>query len=208
MVLESFGQPLRLREFAVSPPEAGATVARVAYGGICGTDVHLAAGRLPMPTPVVMADVFGAPLAEGDRVVWASSIPCGRCYYCLLKEERTLCPNRRIYGINQPADAWPHLSGGWADRIYLQPGSTIVRIPDTVSFEEVIALGCAGPTVVHGVLHLLDIGVGDVVCVQGSGPVGLARRCTRNCAAPARSCCSVLRRTGSAWPAISAWRTS
>ena len=30
-----------------------------------------------------------------------------------------------MYGINQSAGVWPHLSGGWAERIYLQPGSTV-----------------------------------------------------------------------------------
>ena len=39
---------------------------------------------------------------------------------------------------------------------------------------EVIALGCAGPTAVHGVLGLLRIRVGETVVVQGAGPVGLA----------------------------------
>lgn len=144
--------------------------------------MHLQQGRLPIPTPVIMGheavgrierlgeglerDVLGQPLSAGDRVVWASNIPCGRCSACLLLGERTLCPDRKIYGINQRSDAWPHLSGGWADTIYLQPGSTLVRIPDAVRSEEVIALGCAGPTVVHGVLGLLRIQVGDVVAVQ------------------------------------------
>jgi threonine dehydrogenase-like Zn-dependent dehydrogenase len=176
------------RRLAEGPP--GAVVARVDYAGICGTDVHLQQGRLPIPTPIIMgheavgrvedagegvtADVLGRRLAEGDRIVWASNIPCGRCYYCLVLGERTLCPDRRIYGINQRADTWPHLSGGWADVIYLQPGSTIIRIPDEVTSEEVIALGCAGPTTVHGILRLLHIRVGDTVAVQGCGPVGLA----------------------------------
>jgi threonine dehydrogenase-like Zn-dependent dehydrogenase len=190
MVLAAVNEPLTYQEFEVPDPGPGAAVARVDYGGICGTDVHLQQGRLPMPTPLVMGheavgrvarlgpgveyDVLGRLLAPGDRIVWASNIPCGRCYYCLRVGERTLCADRKIYGINQRADTAPGLSGGWAEMIYLQPGSTIIRIPDEVDSEEVIALGCAGPTAVHGVLGLLRIGVGDIVAIQGCGPVGLA----------------------------------
>jgi threonine dehydrogenase-like Zn-dependent dehydrogenase len=38
----------------------------------------------------------------------------------------------------------------------------------------VIALGCAGPTAVHGALFSTEIAAGDTVVVQGCGPVGLA----------------------------------
>ncbi len=190
VVLREFHSPLVLERAEVPEPEPGAVVARVSYGGVCGTDIHLHHGHLPMPTPVVLgheavgrvwrlgegvgADLLGAPLREGDWIAWASSIPCGRCYWCLVEGERTLCEQRRVYGINQRFDDWPHLSGGWADFIYLQPGTAIVRLPEGVTPEQVISLGCAGPTVVHGVLHIAEVRFGDVVIVQGSGPVGMA----------------------------------
>jgi threonine dehydrogenase-like Zn-dependent dehydrogenase len=189
-VLEEFGRDVAVREYEVPGPEPGAVVAGVDYGGVCGTDVHLRHGRLPIPVPVVLgheavghvealgdgvgSDALGGPLAEGDRIGWASSIACNRCYYCLIEQARTLCTDRVVYGINQGADEWPHLSGGWADAIYLRPGTTVVRIPDDVSSEQVIALGCAGPTVAHGMARLGPVPAGGVVAVQGSGPVGLA----------------------------------
>lgn len=190
VVLEAFGEPVVLRHHATPDVGPGAAIVRIAFGGVCGTDVHLQQGRLPMPTPVVLGheavgtieqlgeglevDITGQPLKVGDRVGWASSIPCGRCPACLLQGERTLCANRRVYGINQRFDEFPGLSGGWADRAYLQPNSAIVRIPDGVSFEQVISLGCAGPTAVHGVLHKTQVRSGDTVVIQGAGPVGLA----------------------------------
>jgi threonine dehydrogenase-like Zn-dependent dehydrogenase len=39
---------------------------------------------------------------------------------------------------------------------------------------DVVALGCAGQTAVHGVIGLLKVAVGESVVVQGAGPVGLA----------------------------------
>jgi len=189
-VLKSFGAPLEIESFDVPDPEPGALLVQVAYGGICGTDVHLQAGHLPMPTPVILGheavgtvaalgrevteDALGAPLAEGDRVTWASSIACGRCFYCRQERQPTLCENRRVYGISRSSDRWPHLSGSWGDLQYLEAGSTVVRLPGDVSMEAAIALGCAGPTVVHGLLGIAKPGVGDTVVVQGCGPVGLA----------------------------------
>jgi threonine dehydrogenase-like Zn-dependent dehydrogenase len=189
-VLREVGAPLELREYPEVAPREGAVVVDVRHGGICGTDVHLQDGRLPVPLPLVMGheavgtvratgagadtDALGSPLRPGDLVTWASSVPCLRCFYCVAEKEYSLCERRRIYGINQAADQWPHLSGGWAEQIYLGPGSALFRLPDGMSADAVIALGCAGPTVVHGLLGVLPPRVGDTVVVQGSGPVGIA----------------------------------
>ena len=190
VVLETFNEPLVVREAEVPEPEPGALVAEVTYGGVCGTDVHLHHGNLPIPTPLILgheavgrvwklgegvaADFTGAPLREGDAIAWSSNIPCGRCYWCVVERERTLCADRTVYGVNQRFDEWPRLSGGWADYVYLRPGSAIFRLPDGVPPEQAISLGCAGPTAVHGVLDITRIGVGNTVVVQGSGPVGMA----------------------------------
>ena len=54
MVLKAFDEPLIGEELRIPEPGPGAALARVDYGGICGTDVHLQQGRLPIPTPIVM----------------------------------------------------------------------------------------------------------------------------------------------------------
>jgi threonine dehydrogenase-like Zn-dependent dehydrogenase len=171
-------------------PKPGAIVAAIDYGGVCGTDVHLQAGRLAIPVPLVLGhegvgrvetlgegvdhDALGAPLSVGDRIAWASSIACGTCFYCRDAQEPTLCERRRIYGITRPLEEPPHLTGSWAETIYLEPGTTVVRLDDTQPSKAVIALGCAGPTVVHGLLHISPVRPGESVVVEGAGPVGLA----------------------------------
>lgn len=190
MVLRAFNEPLSIEEAPIPDPEAGAVVARITLGGVCGTDVHLHHGNLPIPTPLILGheavgrvealgsgvdtDFTGAPLRKGDAIAWASNIPCGRCDWCVIEGERTLCPNRKVYGVNQRFDEWPRLSGGWADFAYLQPGSAVFKLPPDISPEQAISLGCAGPTAVHGVLDVVGIRVGETVVVQGSGPVGIA----------------------------------
>ncbi|WP_420093239.1 zinc-binding dehydrogenase [Mycolicibacterium agri] len=189
-VLETTGGEVRIGTYPAAPAQPGAVVVDVLHAGICGTDIHLQDGRLPVPLPVILgheavgvvrelgdgvdADATGDRLRAGDHVVWASSIPCGRCHYCVALHEYSLCEQRRVYGINQSAQVWPHLSGGWAERIYLQPGTALFRVPAQLSGLEVVALGCAGPTIVHGLLGRAAPRVGEVVVIQGAGPVGMA----------------------------------
>ena len=95
--------------------------------GICGTDVHLWLGQLPIPLPIIMGhetvgrieawawvlqnDWRGNPLHVGDRVCWASSIACGECFYCRVKNQPTRCLTRKAYGISYSAAEAPHLRG-------------------------------------------------------------------------------------------------
>lgn len=189
-VLEATGGDVEIRSYPAPHAQPGAVVVDIVHAGICGTDIHLQDGRLPVPLPVILGheavgivrelgdgvdlDATGTPLRVGDPVVWASSIPCGRCYHCVALGEYSLCEQRRIYGINQSSEIWPQLSGGWAERIYLQPATAIFRVPDRLSALQVVALGCAGPTIVHGLLGHAAPQVGETVVVQGAGPVGIA----------------------------------
>jgi threonine dehydrogenase-like Zn-dependent dehydrogenase len=189
-VLARFHQPLEVREYpAPEGPGPGAALVKVEMAGICGTDVHLWQGQLPIPVPVILGhetvgriealgkglerDWPGQPLVVGDRVAWASSIVCGACYYCRVKRQPTRCVARKAYGISYCADEPPHLHGGYAEYILLRPGTAIFRLPETLPTEAVVGAGCALWTALHGV-ERMGISLGDVVVVQGSGPVGLA----------------------------------
>ena len=166
-----------MEEFDLPAPRDGDMVVEIGLGGVCGTDLHLTQGHLSVPTPLVVGGVdldgLGQPLHVGDPVSWSSNIPCGRCYYCEHGREPTLCNDRKVYGVTRGAEQWPHLSGTWADHIYLEAGTTVVRLADELDPLDVIALGCAGPTVVHA-LRLTRVNVGSYVVVQGAGPVGIA----------------------------------
>lgn len=189
VVLREFNQPLDITSLPVPDPAPGAIIARVSYGGVCGTDVHLHHGSLKIPHPLILGhegvgtvaklgdgvthDFTGAPLQEGDAIAWMSNISCGKCHWCVVEGRRTLCQERKVYGVNQALDDFPGLSGSWADMIYLQPGSAIFKLTD-VTPVQAIALGCAGPTAFHGVIDVTGVEVGDTVVVQGCGPVGIA----------------------------------
>lgn len=189
-VLEVFNEPLRLHTYEVpAGVEPGAVLVRTEMAGICGTDVHLWQGQLPIKLPVILGhetvgrieelgagvekDWSGQPLKVGDRVTWNSAVSCGQCYYCAVKKQPTRCAQRRAYGIGYPCDCAPHFLGGYAEFHYLRPRTTIFKLPEDLPTESVIGAGCALITAIHGV-ERTGIAWQDNVVVQGAGPVGIA----------------------------------
>jgi threonine dehydrogenase-like Zn-dependent dehydrogenase len=188
-VLAAVGEPLELRRIPLAPPRAGDAVVAVEYGGICGTDLHIAQGHLPVPIPLVLGHegigvveraepgairVDGQPLTPGERVMWASSIACGRCWQCRVTREPTLCASRRTYGVNRGLDDAAAPGGAWSERMPLVAGTTIVPVPDDVEPLAAMSLACAGPTILHALDERRPIRRGETVVVQGAGPVGMA----------------------------------
>jgi threonine dehydrogenase-like Zn-dependent dehydrogenase len=188
-VMPDFNRPLEIREYPLPEEiEPGAVLVKVEMAGICGTDVHLWKGQLPIPRPIILGhetvgtivklgegvetDWTGAPLREGDRVAWYAGRLCGQCYYCVQKRQPTRCLKRKAYGITYNCDLSPHFLGGYAEYHYLLPGSAIFKLDDLTT-EMVVGAGCALNTAVHGI-ERMGIGWGDTVVIQGSGPVGLA----------------------------------
>jgi D-arabinose 1-dehydrogenase-like Zn-dependent alcohol dehydrogenase len=190
VALQAFGEPLQLLATQQPTPGPGEVIVDVTGAGVCGTDVHISAGRMNVPLPLVLGheavgcvrsvgdgvvgDAAGQPLAVGDAVTWASNIACGRCYYCVQEGERSLCEARLVYGINVGLTDRNGGNGSYGQQMRLRQGTTIVRVPAGVSPAQVVALGCAGPTAVHAMFGPAAVSVGETVVVQGSGPVGLA----------------------------------
>src|SRR5256885_1419516 len=189
-ILEQFKGALTLREWPLPGKlEPSAALVRTEMAGICGTDVHLWKGELPIGLPVILGpesvgrieqlgeglerDWTGQPLSDGDRLTWNSSISCGHCDYCAEKRQPTRCPQRRAYGIGYRCDQAPHFLGGYAEFHYLKPGTTIFKLPEDLPTESVIGAGCALVTAIHGV-ERTGIDWQDNVVVQGAGPVGIS----------------------------------
>jgi threonine dehydrogenase-like Zn-dependent dehydrogenase len=189
-VLEHFKAPLTLRDYPLpSQIEPGAALVRTEMAGICGTDVHLWKGELPIQLPIILGhetvgrieqlgagleiDWTGQPLAIGDRVAWTSASSCGKCFYCAEKKQPTRCPHRRAYGIGYRSDQPPHFLGGYAEFHYLRPGANIFKLSDDLPTESVVGAGCALITAIHGV-ERVGIDWRDSVVVQGAGPVGIS----------------------------------
>jgi threonine dehydrogenase-like Zn-dependent dehydrogenase len=78
--------------------------------GICGTDLHIYAGGMDVPTPIVLGHEFVGDIVKigknvtnieiGDRAVAEHLIGCGKCLYCR-EGKRNLCKAPTIIGINR-----------------------------------------------------------------------------------------------------------
>jgi threonine dehydrogenase-like Zn-dependent dehydrogenase len=184
VVLEKPGT-LTMHELAVPSPAAGAIVARVTMGGVCGSDVHMTRGEFPLPFPIVLGhegvgvieelgagvshDHAGVAVEVGDPVYWNPIAPCHHCWYCTVEKDFSSCTNSTWFGpIDQPT------RGSYADYITLPPSAAFYRIPDGTPPEAVIAFGCALPAVLQAFERLGGVTPMTDVVVQGAGPIGLA----------------------------------
>jgi L-iditol 2-dehydrogenase len=166
---------VRIEEIPVPIAGSGEVVVRIHRALTCGTDLKTFRRGHPtimqhVPTPfghefageivAVGADVVDH-WRPGMRVVAANSAPCNHCHYCRLGRQ-SLCENLSF------------LWGAYAE--YIAIPSAIVahnlyEIPDLMSFETAALtepLACA----VHGIAET-PIAVGDLVAVNGAGPIGL-----------------------------------
>ena len=186
-VLVGPNRSIEVWERPILPPQLGEVLLGVQMSGVCGTDVHLWRGEVPLPGPVVLGhegigvieelgkgvttDYAGVPVEVGDRVYWVPLHPCYRCYYCTVVKDSSLCENF-MGDVFRDANEPP--SASYSEYSWLPAGMPFYRIPDDTPSEAVIAFGCAMPTMLQGIERLGGITVNQTVVVQGCGPVGLA----------------------------------
>lgn len=177
---------MRLERFAVPrelPP--GSALCRVRLSTICGSDLHTLRGRRIEPTPSILGHesvgevvVVGAgarywngdALEPGDRVSWTIMASCGDCFFCR-KDLPQKCVHLRKYG-HSSTDVWPGLTGGYAEYIYLFPGTGIFRAPQGLDDSVIAPANCALATVVNGLDTIGGIAKGESVLICGAGLLG------------------------------------
>lgn len=185
-VLKEYGQPLEIREVEI--PEIGprAILVKVEMAGICGTDVHQQKGELTIKSPLPniqghetigrivelgegrVCDAAGEAIKVGDRIMWAHA-DCGECYWCTIARDPVLCARRSGYGWAPPSA----LRGGFAEYEYVTPTTNVVKVPDELTEEEAVGVGCAFRSVMAGYDRFGKVGIMEDFVIQGCGPIGL-----------------------------------
>lgn len=170
-------------------------VIRITSTAICGSDLHLFDGFVPMMKegdiighePMGIVEEVGTAvtnLKKGDRVVVPFTISCGHCWFC----EQTLyslCDNsnpkpenaRKAMG-HSPAGVYGYshllggIPGGQAEFLRV-PHADVgpIKVPDSLTDEQVLFLSDIFPTG-YMAAENADIEPGDTVAVWGCGPVG------------------------------------
>lgn len=144
---------------------------KIAFAGICGTDIHIAAGQHPRAAVgLTMGHEFSGVIdkaginsgfSEGDRVIVEPLISCGKCYSCKAGFPH-VCAKLGLYGIDQ--------DGGFAEYTVV-PADRVYILPDNISLQdgaliEPLAVG------VHAVRRS-KVKSMDTVLVIGGGPIGV-----------------------------------
>jgi (R,R)-butanediol dehydrogenase/meso-butanediol dehydrogenase/diacetyl reductase len=145
---------------------------QVAYAGICGTDLSIAAGKHPRATPpLVMGHEFSGRVVElpqdshsdlhvGDSVTVYPLLSCGECYICQMGLPH-VCRDLKLLGIDT--------DGAFAEYVLAQEDA-VLRVPDSLA-------GVQGALIeplavcVHSA-RMSRLQIGDTVVVTGAGPIG------------------------------------
>ena len=153
--------------------EPGEVLLKVAYCGICGTDLHAPVLDIFHP-PVIMGHEFAGEVVDvgegvgewkaGDRVcVNPNAVVCGECHWCK-SGELQFCAAiwQTAIGIVQP--------GGMESYVRVKP-ETLHSLPDGVSFVQ--GAWVEPVAVAVRVVRRSEIKLGEDALVFGAGPIGL-----------------------------------
>ena len=175
--------PGDVRVEQVPVPECGEAEIRVKIDAcaVCGTDLKAyVSGNPRIKAPKVMGheftgivDAIGKDVKGfevGDRVVMATSVACGECFYCK-KGHRNLCTTLAPMGFTY--------EGGMAEYTVIPAraieGGHAVKVPANVSSEH----AALSEPVSCAVNSCFNCGIqkGDIVVVIGAGPMGIMNAC-------------------------------
>jgi len=167
------GRTIRVAETQVSPLGQEDVRLKVAFCGICGTDLHTYHGhmdqRVRLPQ-IIGHEMSGVIEAVGDRVTeWKVGehvtvrpiLHCGECFACRAGYTH-ICTRIKVLGIDAP---------GAMQGLWNVPAHTLHRLPASLTLQqgalvEPISVAC------HDVRRG-EVKPGDNVMVLGSGPIGL-----------------------------------
>jgi threonine dehydrogenase-like Zn-dependent dehydrogenase len=155
-------------------------VVRVTTTAICGSDLHVLHGRIPGMIPGgILGHEFTGVVEEagpgvrsvkpGDRVLASFTIPCGACWFCN-RRLFSRCPDMRVFGYGMFLS---DLNGGQAEYVRVPNADLCLRVIDASMTDEQVLF--AGDIFTTGFDCAVEARIeqGDVVVVQGCGPVGL-----------------------------------
>lgn len=185
-VMTGVEKDFEIREYPIVPPPDGMAGMSLIASGVCGTDVHIHRGKIPVGTPCVIghefvgrvedisaADAKQYSINPGDNVIVDIACPCGKCELCLAGDDAN-CVNLGVTNGGNP-DIPPHFYGGYAE-YNVSPVKNLVRIPDGLDPKTVCVFACAGPTCLHAfsLARRANCALDKVetAVVQGLGPVG------------------------------------
>ena len=154
-------------------------IVRIDASGICGSDLHIYHGRVPIEAgftighefvgEVVAAGEELTRVAVGDRVLGTYCTACGECFFCS-REEFHKCDQGRVFGHGETLGS---LQGAQAELLLVPHANLALRkVPEGLSDEVALFAGDVMGTGYHAVASR-PLAAGESAAVLGLGPVGL-----------------------------------
>ena len=182
-----------VQEVEYDSPKANEVRVRMVATGICQSDNAVLAGKLPMPTPIVLGHEGAGVVEEvgenvtnvkvGDHVITSFIPMCGECYFCL-HQEPWLCTATDIFtGMQPDGTSRVKLNGDYigafaalgnmAEQVVC-PAMCVVPIDKKYDLKAAALVGCGVMTGAGAALNTADVQPGSSVAVFGCGGVGLS----------------------------------
>ena len=176
---------LELREFPDPVPGPRDVILEIKASGMCGSDLHNY--RAPAPTGAVAGGIkheagmiaghepcgvvaaVGSAVTDkearvGQRVMDHHYDGCGTCKHCRAGWTQMCLSGTVVFGSGG--------HGGHAKYMKV-PVSTLVTLPDALSFVTGAAISC-GTGTAWGALKRINLAGGETIAIFGQGPVGLS----------------------------------
>ena len=165
---------IRIEDIPIVPPKKDEVLVKIAYCGICGTDLHIFhgdEGSAETIPPLVLGHEMSGVVSEvgpgvdtlkaGDHIAIDPNLYCGQCYYCRSGQEH-FCSGMRGIGTTT--------NGGFAEYCTIPVKAALPVSKDmplqNAAFAEPLA--CC----LHGI-DLTNVKVGNQVLLIGGGTIGL-----------------------------------
>ncbi|MBI9018693.1 MAG: alcohol dehydrogenase catalytic domain-containing protein [Phycisphaerae bacterium] len=172
---------IRIQSVPIPECDSGEFRIKVDACAICGTDLKaFVSGNPRLQAPIVMGHEFTGLIDKiadnvegfeiGDRIVMATSVSCGQCFYCK-KGWTNLCLDLAPMGFSYP--------GGMAEYVTIPKRAIrnghVIKVPEGIAPEHAALaepLSCA-----VNCAENCNIQSGDTVVVVGAGPMGIMNAC-------------------------------
>jgi 2-desacetyl-2-hydroxyethyl bacteriochlorophyllide A dehydrogenase len=178
----TFQAPNEVRVEEKPDPEIAAAdeaLVRVEASGICGSDLHIYHGRVPVEQGFTIGHEYVGTVLEvgadvervavGDRVLGCFHTACATCAACL-RGDYHRCERQRTFGHGSHLG---DLQGAQAEQLLVPRANlTLRRVPQGMADEVALFAGDVMGTGYHSIAHA-GMKAGDTVAVLGLGPVGL-----------------------------------
>ncbi|MCF8999660.1 S-(hydroxymethyl)glutathione dehydrogenase/class III alcohol dehydrogenase [Acinetobacter nectaris] len=190
------GEPLKIVEVDVAPPQKGEVLVKISHTGVCHTDAFTLSGDDPEGVfPAILGHEGAGVVVEvgegvtslqpGDHVIPLYTAECKECLFCKSGKTNLCTSVRATQGKGVMPDGTTRFSYEGKPIYHYMGCSTfseytvvaevsLAKINPEANHEQVCLLGCGVTTGIGAVHNTAKVQEGDSVAVFGLGGIGLA----------------------------------